>query len=169
MWRPTSIGEVIASRRVKLMGGSKGSSLKLSIGRPVRDPEGDESEPWFCPISIEGPSIRSELHPIAGVDAFQALILALQLLTDRVVNIAERKGQTAQWLDESERVILGRHILSQTAEDAFYAIFARFWRAARILDSGTPKSRQARDRAVDTLKAIAFPSRQARKKARRRN
>jgi hypothetical protein len=159
MWMPKSVGTVIARREVKLVGGSGGSSLELSIGQPVRDPKGDTKEPWFCPISIEGPGIRPEFHAVGGVDAFQTLILALQLLTDRIPDIARRKGQTAQWLDESERVILGRHILSHATEDAFYALFARFARAADVLDSGTPKSRKERDRALAALRAISFPSR----------
>ncbi len=156
IWRPDTLGEVIAHRSCQLVQGKRKSNIHLRLGKPVQEPAATRNDPWHCPLSISGRAIPDEFFAVAGIDSFQALILALSLASDRIPTIAEKARGRIVWLDEEERVILGRHVLSGAAEDALYAMVARFSRAAAILDPGsTASSSRQRDRAVNALKAVA--------------
>jgi hypothetical protein len=48
--------------------------VRLALGRPYREPTGD----WACAVALDGHV--SDLHPLVGVDAWQALHLAQGLL-----------------------------------------------------------------------------------------
>lgn len=94
-----SLGEVIAERRLDWTGDSGSEGVVVRIGKPVRDPdpEGD----WLCPIQIAG--LGDDMVRAAfGVDAVQALILALQMVHVDLQSGQRRTGRTLQWLEQSD-------------------------------------------------------------------
>ncbi|MFE2285430.1 DUF6968 family protein [Streptomyces sp. NPDC059443] len=92
-------GEVVASR--ELVADRKGGSsfpVVVRVGAPRRDtdPDGD----WVCPCQLEGLG-ESRVWLIHGIDAVQALQLALFCLKGQIAAIAEPEGLTFTWLGES--------------------------------------------------------------------
>ena len=70
---PASPEMVIATRRIRLTRGRKASTLTVKIGRPRRVRTGE----WACPYWISGLGDRIT-HKVRGIDAVQALVLALE-------------------------------------------------------------------------------------------
>ena len=71
--------------------------IRLDIGRPyfVRESE------WACPVAIEG--LGGRLRDISGIDALQALWLAMRLARTLLVAFIEDGGQLfwPEHLDEA--------------------------------------------------------------------
>src|SRR5687768_15099301 len=86
----TSIGTVVAERVLQfqpLDGDPRPVSVRLGFPRP--DP--DDARTWLCPSEITGMG-RTQRHRSFGVDAFQALSLALHRLPWRLKTLARRAG-----------------------------------------------------------------------------
>lgn len=101
MWKPDDVGEVIASRQITFTRAKRKLVVEVAIGRPVKGPE--RRDPWWCPVRVGAP-IRA-FEAIAGEDALQSLVLALEFLQTMLPTLARRKRGTVQWLDEHERLI----------------------------------------------------------------
>ena len=92
MWRPEQLGNVVATRVLTLRIGEVESSVDLVVGQPVRSPNAEEGEPWWCPIRFGvGPD---KLWASAGEDSLQALILALELARKLLPFYAKQAGGT---------------------------------------------------------------------------
>lgn len=98
-----SLGEVVADRRLDWTGDTESEGVMVRIGKPVRnpDPEGD----WLCPIQIAGLG-DDTVRAAFGVDAVQALILALQMIHIDLQAGQRRTGRTLQWLEQSDLGLL---------------------------------------------------------------
>jgi len=154
MWRPDTVGDIIAERVCELVRGTKRAGrIKLSFGRPIRAPSPEPRDPWWCPVRIRGSGIDL-LRPIAGVDSLQALLLALQCATDVLPAEAKRIGARVEWLGDAERVIFARQGLAAAADGAITALLGRLKMVAGVLDSSARGSRAAKDRALDALNII---------------
>jgi hypothetical protein len=154
MWRPETIGDVIAERVAALKkGGRRVGRIRIRFGRPVRSPVPEAGDPWWCPVQITGAG-SGTLRSIAGVDSLQALILALEFATDILPHEAARVGAQVDWLGEAERIVFARQGLSHAADNAIVALLGRLKAVAAVLDSGDKRSRTARRRAIDALSAI---------------
>ena len=94
-----SLGEVVAERRLDWTGDAEWEGVVVRIGKPVRnpDPEGD----WVCPIEIIGLG-DDTVRAAFGVDAVQALMLALQMIHIDLQAGQRRTGRTLQWLEQSD-------------------------------------------------------------------
>ena len=94
-----SLGEVIAERRLDWAGDAESEGVVVRIGKPVRDPdpEGD----WLCPIQVAGLG-DDTVHAAFGVDAVQALILAMQMIHIDLQAGQRRAGRTLQWLEQGD-------------------------------------------------------------------
>ena len=73
------LGEVLASRTLRFQTTSgRPSEVTVTVGRPVLDPEAPYDD-WLCPYQLRG--VGDEVvRAVFGVDAMQALILALHTL-----------------------------------------------------------------------------------------
>src|SRR5262245_26499514 len=99
MWRPTELGQVAAERRLTVIP-AEGTQYEavLQFGVPVRAPAAEDGDPWWCCVGCGGLGRRRFL-PIAGEDAVQALILALQVSRTMVPIWASEAGSRVFWLD----------------------------------------------------------------------
>ena len=99
MWHDYDLGEPIAERRLTIQAAAPGAdSIVVRIGKPQRFPE---DEDWFCPFEIVGQSERIS-HYAAGVDAVQALQLAMRMIEIDLATLNQRFSGRLRWLDETD-------------------------------------------------------------------
>lgn len=159
MWRPTTTGTVIAERRLTVVrAGRRQVGARLQFGMPVRGPE--PGDPWWCPVRLHGKGFET-FHSVAGEDSLQALLLAFDFATQLLPSVAAGQGVRFEWLGETERIVLGRHALSKSAESAILALVASLKATAAVLDSGARETRTAKAQAVAALEAMAAGSAKA--------
>lgn len=89
--------EVIAVRRLSWEG-EPTREVTVNIGRPAETP-GIQGE-FYCPIRTTGLGDDEIVTAIFGIDAFQALELALRFVGWRLADISVRNGGRLRWLDE---------------------------------------------------------------------
>ena len=91
MRRPPKIklGQVIARRMLTEYTGDSIGEVAISIGAPRPHPRGD----WECPFAIESYG-QSKVEHAMGVDAFQALLLAVEGIWTRL----DQTGSRFEWL-----------------------------------------------------------------------
>jgi hypothetical protein len=125
MWRPESLGEVIAERVCDLKQGDRRvGRVTISFGRPVRAPGASSPDPWWCPVRICGTGIDL-LRPIAGEDSLQALILGLEFAADILPQEANALRPGLDWLGQIDNAVVDRQSQSLDPENAFTALFRR--------------------------------------------
>lgn len=154
MWRPESVGDVIAERTLQLhdkRGARK--RVRVRFGRPIKSPDAMSNDPWWCPVEVKGANLDS-FRPVAGLDSLQALVLALDLATQTLSAEAERAGYSIEWLGDSERIIFAREALSRHAFNSLLSMVTVFMDVARALDSSIP----TRKRTARALRAIVEAS-----------
>jgi hypothetical protein len=97
--RTFELGEVLASRTVRFrLNNGQPIRLAVTVGRPVPDPEAPYQD-WFCPFQITG--VGDEVvRAVFGVDAMQALILALHTLPTELRALARDESGSFPDLDE---------------------------------------------------------------------
>jgi hypothetical protein len=112
VWRPRSLGSVIAERTLKLeRPGRRATAVRVKFGRPVRAPGPERNDPWWCPVDISGLGKR-RLEKVPGEDSLQALTLAMELV-GRVLPVeADRVGGRLQWLGERESLVFANTFAS---------------------------------------------------------
>ena len=112
MWRPRTLGNVIAERTLKLeRPGRRVTAIRVKFGQPVRAPKPGRGDPWWCPVVISGLGNR-RLERVAGEDSLQALILALEFVA-RVLSLeAGLAGARIQWLGERESLVFANTLTS---------------------------------------------------------
>jgi len=88
----TELGEVIAERELNYnsVNGEQTLIVKLGKPRPDSKPGGD----WECPIQI-GEKVKLAF----GVDSFQALSMALQLISIDLRYLKDKQKLDLNWLD----------------------------------------------------------------------
>ena len=164
LWKPTSIGEVIAERDFVLTSGSgRKVRIRVRFGKPVRGKATSRRDPWWCPIEVKGAGLDS-LRPVAGIDSLQALILALELVSRVLPDEVERAGFRIEWLGDTERLVLARHALSREVEGAMLSLFATLRDVAVTLSS----NHKEEGRATLALRRIVNASQHPRGPLRRR-
>jgi hypothetical protein len=142
MWRPESLGDVIAERVCDLRrGGRKVGRVTIQFGRPVRAPQAEPRDPWWCPLRISGSGIDA-FHAVAGEDSLQALILGLEFAADILPHEAKSLRAQLDWLGQPENLILARQSDKSDPENAFADLLARL----------------ARERPRPTLRAVGGAS-----------
>jgi uncharacterized protein DUF6968 len=73
------LGEPLASRTLRFQTNSgRPIDVTVTVGRPVPDPDA-RYEDWLCPYQLRGVG-DGAVRAVFGVDAMQALILALHTL-----------------------------------------------------------------------------------------
>jgi hypothetical protein len=89
--------EVIAVRRLSWEG-EPSREVLVSIGKPAETP-GVQGE-FYCPIRTTGFGSDEITTAIFGIDAFQAIELALRFIHSRLTDINLKNGGRLRWLDE---------------------------------------------------------------------
>jgi hypothetical protein len=87
---PTSFTSVIATRVFDVIQDGEACKLIVEIGMPIQDVETVAGLDWRCPVRfVKGTSVQE--RRACGVDAVQALGLAVQLVHDEVEGMSEDK------------------------------------------------------------------------------
>jgi len=91
MQRTFELGDVIADRRL-VFEATEGwtRDVSVKIGRPVRDTSAPR-ETWVCPYEIQGLGTGRAMG-IFGVDAMQALVLAIHTIPSELAAYARNPG-----------------------------------------------------------------------------
>ena len=90
-----NIGQVIATRKYHLVGDEK-TILLVKIGMPVPSDDGVD---FYCPYEIVAGRTES-VEFAAGVDAIQALQLAVMAIASKVKLHNDRRGGRLRWLSD---------------------------------------------------------------------
>jgi hypothetical protein len=88
--------EVIAVRRLSWEGAPNREVL-VSVGKPAEDPNREEC--FYCPIQTFGLGKDEFTTAIFGVDALQAIELAVSFVGHRLADINEKNNGRLRWLD----------------------------------------------------------------------
>ena len=154
MWRPRRLGKAVAERRLHLVGPRRRPAIvTVRFGRPVRSPRPERGDPWWCPVEIEGLGKR-RLNPIAGEDSFQALVLALEFVTQLLPLEAERTGAHLEWLGERERLVFANTLSAGLAARALQNLVDGLAAAVNIFDHSHPHRSAASKKLVPQLKTL---------------
>ena|SRR5436190_23060780 len=94
-FKPQSVGKVIASRRLYVIG-SPEIAFEVSIGEPQRFPDGDD---YYCPIQILGAS-EKKVSYAAGIDSLQALDLGMKNLASKMSLLNQKYAGNLRWIDD---------------------------------------------------------------------
>jgi hypothetical protein len=98
-----SVGEVIANRKFTLIQeGREPAEVEVLMGKPERFPDHND---YYCPYQITGMG-RDKVVAIGGVDAFQAIQLALSTIAVELEVMEKESGGKLSW-DASENGDLG--------------------------------------------------------------
>ena len=89
-----SMTDVIAVRRF-WWDGEPDRPLLVSIGKPAQTT--DSKGEFYCPIQTTGFGNDSFVQPIFGVDAFQAIELAIRYVAWRMFDISAKNGGRLRW------------------------------------------------------------------------
>lgn len=89
------INVVIARRTLNT---KDGRAIEILLGMPEPYPDGKD---YYCAFQVVGLDDEKVRHA-GGVDAFQALLLALKKLTYYMTSLDEVKLGDVRWLDGSE-------------------------------------------------------------------
>jgi len=90
-----SVGEVIASRRLRRLRDGVASEVTVLIGKPQPFEDGGGH---YCPYQIVGVGSQA-VRWVAGVDAVQALILVAHMIGTELWSYVHRDGEMLRWGD----------------------------------------------------------------------
>ena len=154
MWRPRRLGKAIAERRLRLVRPRRRAAIvTVRFGRPVRSPRPERGDPWWCPVEIEGLGKR-RLNPIAGEDSLQALVLALEFVTQLLPLEAERAGAQIEWLGERERLVFANTLSSGLAARALQNMVDGLAAVVNLLEDGHSRGSATSKKLVPQLKTL---------------
>ena len=89
--RAFELGDIIADREyVSELSSGTSIDVLVRLGRPVQDESGT-SDAWYCPYQISGLG-RDRVFAQFGVDALQALLLALHIIPVELSVFVREKG-----------------------------------------------------------------------------
>lgn len=99
--REFDLGEVIAERSLIFQANAGWSrDVRVRIGRPLSD-SSDEHGPWLCPYQVAGLN-RDRVMAIFGVDAMQALLLAIHTIPAELAAFMREPGGRFLFADALE-------------------------------------------------------------------
>ena len=89
-----TVGEVIATRELTVVeNNSPSAAVAVLLGKPERLPD---SLDYYCPYQIAGAGTQKVMY-MCGVDAFQALQLALRTIAVELEVLNKDLGGKLQW------------------------------------------------------------------------
>ncbi len=98
-----SFGRAIAERTYHLQTPTGVRLVTIRIGQPVPDPKpgGD----WLCPVAFRGAPrgrLPSGTQAVYGVDALQAMVLALGYAQQTLAQLQRESGGKLTWLGSAD-------------------------------------------------------------------
>ncbi|HKN26074.1 MAG TPA: hypothetical protein VJX72_14590 [Candidatus Acidoferrum sp.] len=97
--KPDSVGEIIAERTYRLLrDGHQAESVVVQLGKPVHF---SNCTDFYCPYQITRPN-SVKIMGIGGLDAFQALQLAINTLGVELEVIRRDSGGQLIWEGDEE-------------------------------------------------------------------
>jgi len=154
VWRPRKLGSVITERRLKFAEPRKRACIvSIRFGRPVRSPRPERGDPWWCPVEITGLGKRS-LRSIAGEDSLQALVLALEFVTNVLPNEAQRVGGHLEWLGERERLVFANTLSGGLVSAALQNLVEGLTTAVNLLENGGARHPTAAKKVARQLRVL---------------
>ena len=154
MWRPRTLGSIIAERRLRLgRPRRRATVVSVKFGRPIRSPRPQRGDPWWCPIQITGLGKR-RLQAIAGEDSLQALILALEFVSHILPLDAERAGGHLEWLGERERLVFANTLSTGLLSHGLQNCIKGLADAVDVLENGNGERGPAKKKVIRRLKAL---------------
>lgn len=94
LFRPDTIGELIARREFSVIGSPEGSvGVTVLMGKPKKLPD---STDYYCPFQITGMG-SDKVRCAYGIDAFQAIQLAMTVIGAYLNSLNESEGSRLRW------------------------------------------------------------------------
>ncbi|SRR5712692_8616580 len=94
LFKPDTIGEVIAQRKFSVLGSPEGSAgVSVLLGKPVKLPDAPD---FYCPFQIIGMG-SDKIRCAYGIDAFQAIQLAMTAIGAYLNSLNESEGRRLRW------------------------------------------------------------------------
>jgi Domain of unknown function (DUF6968) len=154
MWRPRSVGRVIAERRLRFVQSRRSVRIvSVRFGRPVQSRKPERGDPWWCPVEVVGLGKRS-LRAIAGEDSVQALVLALEFVTNVLPVEAQRAGGHLEWLGERERLVFANTFSLGLAGRALQNLVDGLASAISVLENGARRGPVSERQLAHRLRAL---------------
>ena len=154
MWRPRSLGPVIAERRLRFVRSRRSARVVcVRFGQPVRSRKPQRGDPWWCPVEVVGLGRRS-LRSIAGEDSLQALVLALEFVTNVLPAEAQRAGGHLEWLGERERLVFASTFSLGLAGRALQNLVDGLASAVDVLENGVRRDPASERQLAHRLRAL---------------
>ena len=154
VWRPRRLGRVIAERKLRFERSRQSArTVCVRFGQPVRSQEPQRNDPWWCPVEVIGLGKRS-LRPIAGEDSLQALVLALEFVTNVLPIEAQRVGGHLEWLGERERLVFANTLSVGLAGRALQNLVEGLITAVGVLENGAGRRLTAARQLARRLRAL---------------
>lgn len=152
MWKPTDVGVVVAERQLTFRPTSgRSRRVRVVLGQPMRAPNPERGEPWWCPYQITGLGERKVLAT-AGEDSVQALVLALNAVELTLLARAKSARGEIDWLGEREKPIFAHTFFTVAYEAAIVNLVEGLKLARELLE--TPGGSLRYERQTDRLRQL---------------
>ena len=152
MWKPKTLGEVVAERDFVLKRkGRRSAKVRVRFGKPVRARHPHPRDPWWCPIEMTGRGLTC----VAGIDSLQALVLALHFAAERLPIQAAQADGKLEWLEQKEKLIFARAFVTSGLEGAIAHLLGGIYRAVALLSDRPASVRREGTRLKRSLRAVA--------------
>jgi hypothetical protein len=93
------MNDIVAIRELQLTDGEQVRPVRVRIGRPLIDPEGEGE--WACPYQIQGLGDEA-VRAVLGIDAIQSLQGALVVLGGTLSGTKEAQEGRLRWFDSPD-------------------------------------------------------------------
>ena len=155
MWRLRRLGRVIAERKLRFVRPRRPNrAVVVRFGQPVRAPKPQRGDPWWCPVAVIGFGKR-RLTLIAGEDSLQALVLALEFVTNVLPTDAWRARGHVEWLGERERLVFANTISVGLTSRALQNLVEGLLAAVGVLENGPGRGPAAKP-LIRQLRALVI-------------
>ncbi len=95
---PVSFSHAIATRELGVVREGRICGLRIEIGQPVQDVATATGLDWRCPLRLQEEGGEVRLRSACGIDAYQALRLAFDLVAQQLTQITAT-GASLRFLD----------------------------------------------------------------------
>ncbi len=94
LFKPEHVGQVIAERKLTALDSSEASDgVRVFLGKPERLPDRPD---FYCPFQILGVG-SDKVRCAYGIDAFQAIQLAMSAIGVFLTELNESEGSRLRW------------------------------------------------------------------------
>lgn len=95
---PSTFSRAIATRVLTVVRDGRAAELRIEIGQPLQDVPTVTGQDWRCPLRLQEDGGEIRLRSACGIDAYQALRLAFDLVAQELAEIAAT-GASLRFLD----------------------------------------------------------------------